>query len=724
MSAPADGDERRVVDQQRQLARAGSASDRGAGQPPARLGVAAQRPQPRAGRVDQHAIAARPARASADVARPRRPPASPDVGQPGAPRAAAQLLQLLAVGVERQHPPLARQRRAQRQRLAARARAGVDHAPARRRRDQLGDQLAALVHHLEQPVAERRQPEGVDARLEHQPDRRQRRRPRGDVLLGAAARSARRARSRACSPAPPSARAGSSPRPAPVASAAPRVVDERARAARSGTTAAPPRDPGRSARPAPRRRRDRAREIDRLAQQPRVTSAASASTGTPAARLVDQQLELVARQRRQRAVAPPAPPRQLVDDRVQPPIHADEAVDRLGDRGGARRCASSRWARKVRAMMSLANPHSARASAAISSASARAAPQTQRSATVLMAAVCDAILDADATEDAMHDAPCTTRRRAASPTRTSVAQRAARERAAKVCGLPPDGARDPVAAQERAHRQLPGPHGQRRVQDCSRATASSTTTSSAPTRAASATTSEVTLDEVKALAAWMTYKCALHDIPFGGGKGGIKFNPRQYSPGGARAHHAPLHPRARHQHRPRVRHPRARRRHQRPDDGLDDGHVHERRRVTDKNANRRVVTGKTLASGGSHGRETATGQGIVHCITEWARDRRFDLDGSTFTVQGFGNVGSHAAKILARTGASMIAVGDWKGYIAQPRGHQPVQAGRVRAAAPARVAGYPGAQRHHARRVLRHAGRHLHPGGARAGDRRRPRPRR
>jgi glutamate dehydrogenase (NAD(P)+) len=83
----------------------------------------------------------------------------------------------------------------------------------------------------------------------------------------------------------------------------------------------------------------------------------------------------------------------------------------------------------------------------------------------------------------------------------------------------------------------------------------------------------------------------------------------------------------------------------------------------DKNANRRVVTGKTLASGGSHGRESATGQGVVHCIVEWARDRRFDLNGSTFTVQGFGNVGSNAAKILARTGASMIAAGDWKGYI-------------------------------------------------------------
>ena len=115
-----------------------------------------------------------------------------------------------------------------------------------------------------------------------------------------------------------------------------------------------------------------------------------------------------------------------------------------------------------------------------------------------------------------------------------------------------------------------------------------------------------------------------------------------------------------------------------------------------------MVTGKTLASGGSHGREKATGQGVVHCITEWARDRRFDLNGSTFTVQGFGNVGSHTAKILARTGASMIAVGDWKGYIVNPEGINPFKLAEYVQHAPARVVGYPGARADHARRVLRH----------------------
>jgi glutamate dehydrogenase (NAD(P)+) len=182
---------------------------------------------------------------------------------------------------------------------------------------------------------------------------------------------------------------------------------------------------------------------------------------------------------------------------------------------------------------------------------------------------------------------------------------------------------------------------------------------------------QVSLDEVKALASWMTYKCALHDIPFGGGKGGIKFRPRDFSAGELeritrRFTHA-----LGANIGPEYDIPA-------PDVGTN-GQIMVWMMDTymnvvgfnDKNANRRVVTGKTLASGGSHGRETATGQGIVHCITEWARDRRFDLNGATYMVQGFGNVGSNAAKILARTGASLTAVGDWKGYVANNDGINP-----------------------------------------------------
>ena len=200
---------------------------------------------------------------------------------------------------------------------------------------------------------------------------------------------------------------------------------------------------------------------------------------------------------------------------------------------------------------------------------------------------------------------------------------------------------------------------------------------------------EVTLDEIKALGAWMTYKCALHDIPFGGGKGGIKFNPRDYSQGELERitrrftfalgnnigpeHDIPA-----------------------PDVGTNaqvmvwmmDTYV-SLAGSEQPHIGRGVVTGKTIAAGGSHGREQATGHGIVHCITEWARDARFDLNGATFAVQGFGNVGSHVSKILARTGASLTAVGDWKGYIFNGEGINPFKLSEY-VQRTGSVVGYPG----------------------------------
>src|SRR5450432_573907 len=202
---------------------------------------------------------------------------------------------------------------------------------------------------------------------------------------------------------------------------------------------------------------------------------------------------------------------------------------------------------------------------------------------------------------------------------------------------------------------------------------------------------QVSLDEVKALASWMTYKSALHDIPFGGGKGGIKFTPRDHS----LAEIERITRRFTHalgaNIGPEYDIPA-------PDVGTN-GQIMVWMMDTymnvvgfsDKNANRRVVTGKTIASGGSYGRETATGQGIVHCIIEWARDRRFELNGSTFTVQGFGNVGSHASKILARTGATLTATGDYKGYIFNGDGINPFKLAEY-VQKTGSVAGYPAAK--------------------------------
>jgi glutamate dehydrogenase (NAD(P)+) len=179
---------------------------------------------------------------------------------------------------------------------------------------------------------------------------------------------------------------------------------------------------------------------------------------------------------------------------------------------------------------------------------------------------------------------------------------------------------------------------------------------------------DVNLDDVKALASMMTWKCSLMDIPFGGGKGGVQVDPRKHSKdelmritrrfthalGGniGPEHDIPA-----------------------PDVGttaqmmvwMMDTYMN---RVGDleKNAQRGVVTGKTIASGGSQGREQATGQGAVVCVREWAKENNVDLKSATAIVQGFGNVGTFAAKFLHELGVKVLAVGDHTGYIRKEGG--------------------------------------------------------
>jgi glutamate dehydrogenase (NAD(P)+) len=149
----------------------------------------------------------------------------------------------------------------------------------------------------------------------------------------------------------------------------------------------------------------------------------------------------------------------------------------------------------------------------------------------------------------------------------------------------------------------------------------------------------VTLDDVKALAAMMTWKCALMNLPLGGGKGGIKFNPNEVSRDELqritrRFFHAlgsnigPRRTSPRRTSAPTRSH------------GLGHGHVHEHRRPRKQAGRQGRGHGQARRSGGTLGREKATGQGLVHCITEWAEENNFKLEGSTMIVQGFGNVGS------------------------------------------------------------------------------------
>jgi glutamate dehydrogenase (NAD(P)+) len=181
---------------------------------------------------------------------------------------------------------------------------------------------------------------------------------------------------------------------------------------------------------------------------------------------------------------------------------------------------------------------------------------------------------------------------------------------------------------------------------------------------------DVTLDECKALAAWMTWKCALQELPFGGAKGGVKFDPNAYST-------ADLEKIAR-----RFTHalgtnigpewdiPA-------PDMGTNAQvmdwmmDTYSNVRHESQKSVKHAVTGKSILCGGSEGREEATAWGISMCIDRWARDRGFDLAGATMAIQGFGNVGAHLAMALSRMGLVLVAVGDHAGYWSNPEGFNP-----------------------------------------------------
>jgi len=179
---------------------------------------------------------------------------------------------------------------------------------------------------------------------------------------------------------------------------------------------------------------------------------------------------------------------------------------------------------------------------------------------------------------------------------------------------------------------------------------------------------EVTLDEVKALASVMTVKCALLQVPFGGAKGGISLVPGDYS----RDELERISRRFVHDLGnnigPEYDIPA-------PDVGTNSQimvwmmdtylNTHSRK---DKNAHKGVVTGKTLASGGSRGRNKATGQGVTYCVQEWASENGVRLDGCRYIVQGFGNVGSQCALLLEKLGAKLVGVQDHSGSIQNPTG--------------------------------------------------------
>lgn len=175
---------------------------------------------------------------------------------------------------------------------------------------------------------------------------------------------------------------------------------------------------------------------------------------------------------------------------------------------------------------------------------------------------------------------------------------------------------------------------------------------------------DVDLGEVAALAMWMTWKCALADLPYGGAKGGVTVAPKLLSRGElqrlTRRYAAEIFPLI----GPDKDVPA-------PDVGTDAqvmAWIMDTYSQQVGFAVQGVVTGKPLAIGGSLGREDATGRGVVYVTLEALRHLRFSIDQTTVAIQGFGNVGSHTALIMQQAGARVVAVSDVTGGLYNPKG--------------------------------------------------------
>jgi glutamate dehydrogenase (NAD(P)+) len=175
---------------------------------------------------------------------------------------------------------------------------------------------------------------------------------------------------------------------------------------------------------------------------------------------------------------------------------------------------------------------------------------------------------------------------------------------------------------------------------------------------------DVTLDEVTTLAAWMTWKCAVAQLPFGGGKGGVICDPSKMSKRELEA---------------------LTRRYTAeiidaigPDKDVPAPDVNTNEQImawfSDTysmhvgHTSTSVVTGKPVEMGGSLGRREATGRGVMIVAREAAKHLGFELNGSRVAIQGFGNVGGIGAQLMAEQGAKIIGVTDWKGGVHNDKG--------------------------------------------------------
>jgi glutamate dehydrogenase (NAD(P)+) len=175
---------------------------------------------------------------------------------------------------------------------------------------------------------------------------------------------------------------------------------------------------------------------------------------------------------------------------------------------------------------------------------------------------------------------------------------------------------------------------------------------------------DVSLDEVTALAAWMTWKCAVAHIPFGGGKGGVVCDPTRMSRRELEALTRRYVAEIIDAIGPEKDVPA-------PDVNTNDqimAWVMDTYSMHVGHTSTAVVTGKPIEMGGSLGRREATGRGVMIVTREAAKHLGLDIKAATVAVQGFGNVGSVSADLLAKIGAKIVAVTDWKGGVHNPAG--------------------------------------------------------
>ena len=198
----------------------------------------------------------------------------------------------------------------------------------------------------------------------------------------------------------------------------------------------------------------------------------------------------------------------------------------------------------------------------------------------------------------------------------------------------------------------------------------------------------VTVDEVKALATWMTWKTATVNIPFGGGKGGVICDPKRMS-------------------KPELE--RMTRRYASeilpvigpeqdipaPDvytDAQTMAWIMDTYSMTKGYSALGVVTGKPVSIGGSEGRKEATARGVLVAVEEACKVKKIPLRGAAVAIQGFGNAGSLIARLFAEKKARIVAISDSRGGVTNPRGIDPLKASRYKERA-GTVVGMPGTSR-------------------------------